>query len=176
MCTITAIDQTQETCPKAIGGIYALALADYADVTDVTVSGSSVTAVTGPTWVVFLHDLDGTAFFDQNGERPSQHILKYTSDGFVKFVDLTDAKVAAILELGCCNLIGIAFQNNGVNRIFGIDPDEDGTGGKLSLVPHKVTPSGKSGTSQEENRLEFVLAGESEKMLTTTIDYATVTA
>lgn len=176
MCTITAIDQTQETCPKAIGGIYAMALADYADITASTISGTSVTSITGVTWVVFLHDLDGTAFFDQNGDRPTQFILKYITDAFIKFVDLTDAKIAAVGDLGCCNLVGIAFQNNGVNRIFGIDPDADGTGAKLSLVPHKVTPSGKSGTSQDENRLEWVITGESEKMLTTTIDYATVTA
>jgi hypothetical protein len=174
MCTLTAIDQTQEACPKAIGGIFALALGDWADVTAVTVSGSSVTAVTGITWVTFEHDLDGTAFFDQNGERPSQYILKYVSDGFIKFVDITDAKIAALLELGCCNLVGIAFQNNGTNRIFGIDPDEAGTDAKLSLVPHKVTPSAKSGTSQEENRIEFVISGESESLLTTTLDYATV--
>lgn len=174
MCTITGIDQTQETCPKAIGGIYALALADFADITASTISGSSVTAVTGVTWVLFLHDLDGTAFYDQNGDRPTQYIKKYISDGFVKFVDITDAKVAALLDLGCCNLVGIAFQNNGVNRIFGIDPDADGTAAKLSLVPHKITDSLKSGTSQEENRIEFVITGESEKALTTTIDYATV--
>lgn len=176
MCTLTPIDQTQEACPAAIGGIYALALADFADLTDATISGTSVTALTGVTWTVFLFDKDNTAFYDQNGERPSQYLLKYVSDGFLKFVDITDDKVAALADIGCCSLIGIAFQNNGTNRIFGIDPDEDGTGAIESLVRHVITPSAKSGTGNEENRIEFVIAGESLEMLTTTIDYATVTA
>lgn len=176
MCTITAIDQTAEACPKAIGGIFALALADFADVTAVTYSGSSVTAVTGATWVVFEHDQDGTAFFDQNGERPSQYLLDYVSDGFVKFVDATDAKIAAIADLGCCDIIGIAFQNNGTNRFFGIEPAPDGSDYKRSLEAHKITPSVKSGTSNDENRIEFVIVGKSSICMTTTIDYATVTA
>lgn len=174
MCTITAIDQTQEACPKGIGGIYALSLADFADLTAATVSGSSVTSVTGLTWVTFLHDKDGTAFFDQNGERPSTYVLKYVTDGFVKFVDVTDAKIAAVEDLGCCSLVGIAWYNNGHAAIFGIDPDDAGTDAKESLVRHQVTPSRKSGTSGEENRLEFVINGESEKLLSTTLAYATV--
>jgi hypothetical protein len=173
MCTIVAIDQTQEACPKAIGGIFALALGDLADVTAVTISGTSVTAVTGVTWVLFLHDKDGSAFFDQNGERPTQYVLKYISDGFVKFVDATDAKIATLLGLGCCSLIGIAFQNNSTNRLFGIDIDPTADF-KESLEKHTITPSVKSGTSNEENRIEFVIAGMSENVLTTTITYDSI--
>lgn len=173
MCTLTSIDQSQEACPNAIGGIFALALGDFADITASTISGTSVTALTGITWTKFIFDLDGTAFFDQNGEQVDQFTKKYVSDGFVKFVDLNDAKIAAVAELGCCNVVGIAFQNNGTNRIFGIDPNSAGDDVQLSLVPHKVVDSGKSGTTNESNRLEFVITGESSKMLSTTIDYDT---
>jgi len=176
MCTLTAIDQTAEACPVAIGGIFALALGDFADITAATIAGTSVSALTGIVWSVYLFDKDNTAFFDQNGERPSQFILKYVSDGFCKFVDITDAKIAALEDLGCCNIVGIAFQTNGVNRIFGIDPNAAGDEIIQSLVGHKITPSAKSGTGEDENRIEFVISGESQTLLTTTIDFDTVNA
>lgn len=174
MCTLTAIDQTAEACPKAIGGIFALALADYNDLTAVTIAAGVVSAVTGITWVLFKHDIDGTAFFDQNGESPSPNLIDFISDGFVKFVDATPAKIAAVNGLVCCKLIGIAFMNNGTNRIFGFDPDLAGTSFIPSLEAHKVIPSVKSGTSNDENRVEYVIQGKSAQVLTTTITYASV--
>lgn len=162
-CDVVAIN-SGGSCIDAEGGITHSYCVSLEYITSVTATGNVISAITMGTpnkWVRLDYDKDGTAFYNQTGQRNGRR-LTYLQQAFLKFAGLDETYAAAAEIFGkCCQLVFVHVLTNGKRVVQGIELDSTATGGFVStkIADTKATPNLLTDTSENEARMEFNIEG-----------------
>lgn len=169
-CGFVALNSTTG-CPDNEGGVQHAWIAKLEDITAITVASEQISGFTMAStglWKKLEFDKDGTAYFNQPGERLNDTgPLRYNAEGFIKFGGLVQAYKSWADNAGdCCKVVIIWVLTNDKRVVQGIEIDAAATGGFTGSKSRdtKITPSGMSGTSEEEARMEILVRGRTKKL------------
>lgn len=162
-CTVVNMDNS--ACPVVGGGILESAVAPCTAITDVVFGENGVvTAITytAGAFKKFKYDRDDTAYYNQEGDRPSQYLHLSNQNAFMKFAGIDPAKVDGARKLHhCCCVVAVHKMANGFTLIQGIE-----------LVPGSTTEwqftkkdtvakvNIMTDTGSNEDRVEITLTGQ----------------
>lgn len=177
-CDVVAIN-SGGSCIDAEGGITHSYVVSLEYITAVTATGNVISAITMGTpnkWMRLDYDKDGTAFFNQTGQRNGRR-LSYLQQAFLKFAGYDETYGVAANTFGkCCQLVFIHVLTNGKRVVQGIELDTTATGNftATKIADTKATPNLMTDTSENEARLEFNIEGtaKSTSPFTTLTDAA----
>lgn len=159
-CVPIGINQDNESCATADGGILLSYATDFANITSVTFgTDGEITAIVMDSpglWEKFVYDDDDTAFYNSTGERTGKKHV-FNQECFMKFEGLSIDKIKAANALkDCCNMVWIHRLNSGLAIIQGIENDGSGA---LTRVKQsaKTTASVLSDTGENTERIEITV-------------------
>lgn len=173
MCELLEVD-AGDICPDIESGVEVSYGVAAAEVEDITMTGTSITAFTmanAGAWVKLKPTQDDTAYFNSVGDRQQdQHM--FNQEYFGKFSGLDAAKITAGNALAnCCNMIVVHFLNNGQKIVQGIDLRKNAPPGdkqwRWSKQTAKPTVSMYSGQGTEPDRLEIRNISVCKNVMTT---------
>ena len=116
-------------------------------------------------WKKQVYDTDGTAFFNQTGQRKGRR-LTYKQASFLKYSGMDSTYAVAAKTFGkCCNLVFIHVLTNGNRVVQGLEIDAAASGGftGTKVTDTMLTPNLLSDTSQNDSRMEFNVEGEAKE-------------
>lgn len=162
-CDLVALS-SGGSCIDATGGIVRSFAVSKEYITGVTATGNVISAITMSTtgkWKLLTYDVDGTAFFNQTGQRAGRR-LTYQQSAFLKFSGLDEVYAAAAKIFGeCCQLVFIHILTNGKRVVQGLELDATAVGGFVGtkISDTAATPNLLSDTSENDSRMEFTVEG-----------------
>lgn len=179
-CEPQSIDR-RNICPNAAGGIEAFAVIEGPTIDDVTLADGVMTNITldqGGSVTMFYPTDDDSAYSNSTGDRPNDgnnHFYAHETYGSFEGVDDDTAHAADGLA-DCCNLVIIAFFNNGFKLVHGIEQIKDADPldpqWKFSQKRGKATVNVMSGTGADSSKVEIFMRSRSRNIVSTdmTID------
>lgn len=170
-CDLVGIGSVGDCTPNE-GGIRKSFATKLSNITSVTITSgviSNFTMASTGLWEEYIYDTDNTANFNQvgslNGNRFS---VEQTS--FMKFRGISQAYIAAAnTAKDCCNTVWIHVLANGTRLVQGFEY-LTATGAPVGTVNRdtRIVPTVNTDTTQNECRLEYTVAGNSNSFTNTT--------
>lgn len=162
-CTLIGIN-TITDCEN-YGGIVKSFGCKLSDITSVTIAAEEITNFTMAApgaWKEYLYDADGTANYNQVGAiNNNRFSCEQTS--FIKFKGITAAYIAAAnAAKDCCDVVFIHVLASGTRVVQGIEAlTATGAPKRTTNRSTRIIPTINTDTTQNEARMEYVIAGNS---------------
>ncbi len=170
-CELIGLSSVGDCTPNQ-GGIIKSFATKLSNITSATITAgviSNFTMSSTGLWEEYEYDKDGTANFTQPGALNNNRFT-VEQTAFLKFGGLSQAYLdAANKAAACCDTVWIHVLSNGTRVVQGFEY-LTATGAPTGTINRRtrIVPNATTGTSNEESRLEFVIAGNANSFTNTT--------